>query len=263
MASTLLLVPLDDTVVFPTMDVTLPVDTGDEDRVLLVPRHEGEYAKVGTIARVAERVRLPGGARGAVLAGRGPRRGRRGPHRRRRAACASRSIEHADEAGSPPATRDARARVPRHGRGDPRAPRRRRPHRRLAARDQRARRAGRHLGLRARPDLRAEGPPAGDPRRRGPPRAGARAPARAPGRAAGAQAHPRGRRGGRPEAAARVRAAQADGVDPPRARRGRRQRLRRPSARRSRRPACRRPCASRPSASSPASSAPASRARAR
>jgi ATP-dependent Lon protease len=69
MPQNLLLIPLDDTVVFPTMDVTLPVDTGDEDRVLLVPRHEGEYAKVGTIARVAERVRLPGGARGATLEG--------------------------------------------------------------------------------------------------------------------------------------------------------------------------------------------------
>src|SRR4051812_9070570 len=69
MASTLLLIPLDDTVVFPTMDVTLPVDAGGEDRVLLVPRHEGDYAKVGTIAKVADRVRLPGGARGAVLQG--------------------------------------------------------------------------------------------------------------------------------------------------------------------------------------------------
>src|SRR3954467_3063080 len=69
MPENLLLIPLDDTVVFPTMDVTLPVDTGDEDRVLLVPRHEGEYASVGTIARVAERVRLPGGARGASLEG--------------------------------------------------------------------------------------------------------------------------------------------------------------------------------------------------
>src|SRR5215211_989500 len=67
--ATLLLIPLADTVVFPTMDVTLPVDVGDDDRVLLVPRHEGEYASVGTIARVAERVRLPGGARGAVLEG--------------------------------------------------------------------------------------------------------------------------------------------------------------------------------------------------
>jgi ATP-dependent Lon protease len=67
--STLLLIPLDDTVVFPTMDVTLPVDTHGEERVLLVPRHEGDFAKVGTIARVAQTVRLPGGVRGAVLEG--------------------------------------------------------------------------------------------------------------------------------------------------------------------------------------------------
>ncbi|HVW19273.1 MAG TPA: endopeptidase La [Solirubrobacteraceae bacterium] len=65
----LLLIPLDDTVVFPTMDVTLPVDVGDEERVLLVPRHDGEYASVGTIARVAQTVRLPGGLRGAQLEG--------------------------------------------------------------------------------------------------------------------------------------------------------------------------------------------------
>ena len=37
--------------------------------MLLVPRHEGEYASVGTIARVAQNVRLPGGARGAILEG--------------------------------------------------------------------------------------------------------------------------------------------------------------------------------------------------
>ncbi|HEU4656543.1 MAG TPA: LON peptidase substrate-binding domain-containing protein, partial [Capillimicrobium sp.] len=69
MTTTLLIVPLEDTVVFPTMDVTLPVDVGDEERVLLVPRHESSFASVGTIARVAERVRLPGGARGASLEG--------------------------------------------------------------------------------------------------------------------------------------------------------------------------------------------------
>src|SRR3954447_17360982 len=67
--TSLLLIPLDDTVVFPTMDVTLPVDVGDEDRVVLVPRHEGSFAQVGTIARVADRVRLPGGLRGAQLEG--------------------------------------------------------------------------------------------------------------------------------------------------------------------------------------------------
>ncbi len=66
---TLLLVPLDDTVVFPTWDVTLPVDVAGEERVLLVPRHEGQFASVGTIAKVVETVRLPGGARGAALEG--------------------------------------------------------------------------------------------------------------------------------------------------------------------------------------------------
>src|SRR4051795_10398996 len=65
----LLLIPLDDTVVFPTMDVTLPVDTGDDERVLLVPRHGDAYASVGTIARVIGRVRLPGGVHGVQLEG--------------------------------------------------------------------------------------------------------------------------------------------------------------------------------------------------
>src|ERR671928_806656 len=67
--TSLLLVPLDDTVVFPTMDVTLPIDVGDEPRVLLVPRHEGEFAKVGTIAEVTDHVRLPGGGRAVSLSG--------------------------------------------------------------------------------------------------------------------------------------------------------------------------------------------------
>ncbi len=65
----LILVPLDDTVVFPTMDVTLPVDVGDEDRVLVIPRHDGAFAKVGTIAEVTDTVRLPGGARAVQLSG--------------------------------------------------------------------------------------------------------------------------------------------------------------------------------------------------
>src|SRR5215217_1131197 len=67
--TSLLLLPLDDTVVFPTMDVTLPVDAGDEERVLLIPRHDGEFAKVGTIAAVTDRVRLPGGGRAVTLSG--------------------------------------------------------------------------------------------------------------------------------------------------------------------------------------------------
>jgi ATP-dependent Lon protease len=65
----LLLIPLDDTVVFPTMDVTLPVDVGTDEQVVLVPRHDGEYAPVGTIVDVTDRIRLPGGGRGAALEG--------------------------------------------------------------------------------------------------------------------------------------------------------------------------------------------------
>jgi len=67
--SRLLLVPLEDVVVFPTMNLTLTVDVGDEQRVLLVPRHENEFANVGTVADVSERVRLPGGGRAVVLSG--------------------------------------------------------------------------------------------------------------------------------------------------------------------------------------------------
>ena len=65
----LLLIPLDDIVVFPNMGVTLTIDVGEEDRVLLVPRHEDKFAGVGTVAEVVDRVRLPGGARAVELMG--------------------------------------------------------------------------------------------------------------------------------------------------------------------------------------------------
>ncbi len=65
----LLLVPLDDIVLFPNMSATLTVDVGDETRVLLVPKHEGEYAKVGTVAEVTDRVRLPHGGHAVALNG--------------------------------------------------------------------------------------------------------------------------------------------------------------------------------------------------
>src|SRR5579859_3595750 len=67
--SRLLLVPLDDTVVFPGMSLTLAIDTGAEERVLLVPRHGQEFANVGTVAEISEQVRLPGGARAVTLQG--------------------------------------------------------------------------------------------------------------------------------------------------------------------------------------------------
>src|SRR5438132_4073677 len=62
-------VPLDDGVVLPSMTVTLPVDVGNDDRVFLVPRHGGDYASVGVVVEVGDRVRLPGGGRAVVLSG--------------------------------------------------------------------------------------------------------------------------------------------------------------------------------------------------
>src|ERR671921_2177592 len=67
--SNLLLVPLEDVVVFPNMSVTLTVDVGSEERVLLVPKHEGEFASVGTVAEIVDHVRLPGGAHAVELMG--------------------------------------------------------------------------------------------------------------------------------------------------------------------------------------------------
>jgi ATP-dependent Lon protease len=63
------LIPLDDTVVFPNMGITLTVDVGDDERVVLVPRHENEFLEVGTIAEVTEQVRLPGGGRAVAISG--------------------------------------------------------------------------------------------------------------------------------------------------------------------------------------------------
>jgi ATP-dependent Lon protease len=69
MPNRLLLVPLDDVVAFPGMSLTLAIDAGEEERVLLVPRHDNEFANIGTVAQVADRVRLPGGARAVALQG--------------------------------------------------------------------------------------------------------------------------------------------------------------------------------------------------
>ena len=61
------IVALDDTVVFPGMPVTLPVDVGRDDRVLLVPRHATTYGSVGVVAEVSDRVRLAGRGVAATL----------------------------------------------------------------------------------------------------------------------------------------------------------------------------------------------------
>ncbi|HEX5310091.1 MAG TPA: endopeptidase La [Solirubrobacteraceae bacterium] len=63
------LIPLDDTVVFPSMGITLTVDVGEDERVVLVPRHENEFLEVGTVAEVSETLRLPGGAHAVALSG--------------------------------------------------------------------------------------------------------------------------------------------------------------------------------------------------
>jgi ATP-dependent Lon protease len=63
------LIPLDDTVVFPSMGITLTVDVGEDKRVVLVPRHENEFLEVGTIAEVSERIRLPGGGHAVAISG--------------------------------------------------------------------------------------------------------------------------------------------------------------------------------------------------
>src|SRR6266550_7052775 len=63
------LIPLEDAVVFPNMGITLTVDVGDDQRVVLVPRHENEFLEVGTVAEVSERIRLPGGGHAVAISG--------------------------------------------------------------------------------------------------------------------------------------------------------------------------------------------------
>src|SRR3989441_7112329 len=63
------LIPLDDTVVFPNMGITLTIDVGDDERLVLVPRHDNEFLEVGTVAEVSERVRLPGGGHAVAISG--------------------------------------------------------------------------------------------------------------------------------------------------------------------------------------------------
>src|SRR5918998_118423 len=66
----LLLVPLDDSILFPNMTATVAADVGDEQRVLVLPRNDdGEFAEVGTIAEVIETARVPGAGRVATLGG--------------------------------------------------------------------------------------------------------------------------------------------------------------------------------------------------
>src|SRR5438094_5298333 len=72
--------PLDDVVVLPHMTVTLGVE-GEEQRaaieaarqgshlVLLVPRVDGQFAGVGTVARLQDSGQMPTGAEVSILRG--------------------------------------------------------------------------------------------------------------------------------------------------------------------------------------------------
>ena len=124
----MLLVPLEDIVVFPNMNVTLTVDVGRRGARAARPAHEGEYANVGTVAEVTDRVRLPGGGRAVALTG--LHRGIAGAAEtdaQGRAARRGRGATRRDDRRRS-RTRELETRVPRDRRGDPRAARRRRPH---------------------------------------------------------------------------------------------------------------------------------------
>jgi ATP-dependent Lon protease len=64
-----LLIPLDEAIVFPTVTATLPIDVGAEERVFLLPRSEGEFARTGVVAEVIERGRSRRGQPVATVLG--------------------------------------------------------------------------------------------------------------------------------------------------------------------------------------------------
>src|SRR5215208_1586272 len=66
---TFLLIPLDEAIVFPGVTATLPIATGDEDRVFLLPRQNGEFGRIGVVAEVIERTQLPNGVWAATVVG--------------------------------------------------------------------------------------------------------------------------------------------------------------------------------------------------
>src|SRR5262245_24657261 len=77
---TLPLLPLTTGVVLPQMVVTLALESAEardaadgavagDRRVLLVPRVESGYARIGTVARVENEGELPGGQRALILRG--------------------------------------------------------------------------------------------------------------------------------------------------------------------------------------------------
>ena len=63
------IVPLHDAVVLPGMPVTVTVDVGGDERVLLIPKKDQTYAKVGVVAEVTERMKVAGRGWAASLNG--------------------------------------------------------------------------------------------------------------------------------------------------------------------------------------------------
>jgi ATP-dependent Lon protease len=63
------LIPLDDAIVFPTVTATLPIEVGEEERVFLIPRHDGEFGRVGVVAEVIEHGRSRRGGPVATVVG--------------------------------------------------------------------------------------------------------------------------------------------------------------------------------------------------
>src|SRR3954451_21633726 len=78
---TLPLIPLDDAVVLPNMALAVALasdearaavddalQSGDEPQVVLVPRREGRFARIGVVAQLdGHPAMLPGGARGVTI----------------------------------------------------------------------------------------------------------------------------------------------------------------------------------------------------
>ena len=65
----LLLVPIDEAIIFPSVTATLPIDPGDEKGVFLLPRRDNEFGAVGVVAEVIERAQLPNGTPVATVIG--------------------------------------------------------------------------------------------------------------------------------------------------------------------------------------------------
>jgi len=65
----LLLVPLDESIVFPSVSANLAIDVGEDEQVFLLSRRDGEFERVGVVAEVIERGLSPRGEPVATVVG--------------------------------------------------------------------------------------------------------------------------------------------------------------------------------------------------